>query len=100
MKKLNLLLIFVFAFQLVQAQYVFIPDTNFRKLLVYNYPSAMLGNNLDTTNPLIVSETSLDCGSLFVSNLNGLQYFDNLQQLSCTHNTIKQLLKLPSGLKF
>jgi uncharacterized repeat protein (TIGR01451 family) len=100
MKKLNLLLIFVFAFQLVQAQYVFIPDTNFRKLLVYNYPSAMLGNNLDTTNPLIVSETSLDCGGLFISNLNGLQYFDNLQQLSCTHNTIKQLLKLPSGLQF
>lgn len=100
MKKLFFLLILCSAIaHRVHGQYVFIPDTNFRHFLVANFPAAMLGNTLDTTHTSVINASSVSCDSLFISNLNGIQYFDNLVTLNCAHNLISALPKLPSTLQ-
>ncbi|MBP6623628.1 MAG: DUF11 domain-containing protein, partial [Chitinophagaceae bacterium] len=78
------------------AQFVNIPDTNFRSFLALNYPNAMVGNLLDTTEISITGETILDCKDLKIKDLTGIQYFDNLDQLNCSDNFIHQLPRLPN----
>jgi uncharacterized repeat protein (TIGR01451 family) len=100
MKKYFLcLLLASFIGQMALAQYVSIPDTNFRKFLLAQYPNAMLGNSLDTTHPSVVNATVIHCDSLFIQNLQGIQYFDNLIELNCGNNMISSLPKLPLTLQ-
>jgi Leucine-rich repeat (LRR) protein len=100
MKKYFLcLLLASFIGQMALAQYVSIPDTNFRKFLLAQYPNAMLGNSLDTTHPSVVNATVVHCDSLFIQNLHGIQYFDNLIELNCGNNMISSLPKLPLTLQ-
>jgi len=82
----------------VNAQYVNIPDSNFQKYLFANYPTAMLGTQLDTTHVSVLTTTSIVIDSLFIRNLDGIQYFDNLQYLQCSYNLLRSLPSLPSGL--
>ena len=81
----------------LKAQFVNIPDTNFRKFLFAHYPAAMLGNTMDTTNAQVVNATSVACDSLFIRDLSGIQYFDNLQVLDCKNNILSLIPPLPAG---
>ena len=65
------------------AQYVAVPDSNFVVWLKSNgYSQCMNGNMMDTTCPAIVNATSVFCYNAGISNLDGIQYFDNLASLA------------------
>lgn len=98
--KVSCLLFLSLGISSAKAQYISIPDTSFSKYLLANYPGAMIGNLLDTTNIDIISETTLNLDSLFIGNLEGIQYFDNLTNLIVTRNMIDTLPLLPSGLLY
>ncbi|MEI6522799.1 MAG: T9SS type A sorting domain-containing protein [Bacteroidota bacterium] len=100
MKKLILLfLVLVLKFAPAKAQWVTIPDPNFVTYLQANYPSCMNGNQMDTTCAGIVNATSLDVSLTFaISDLNGVQYFDNLLTLDCSDNFLSSLPTLPNSL--
>lgn len=98
MKKLYTLLLLVLLTTATKAQYVTITDTAFAKFLKVNYPSAMTGNLLDTTNSLIINDTLIDCSSKGISDLHGVQYFDKLKYLFCSDNSLINLPRLPVSL--
>ncbi|MBL0050103.1 MAG: hypothetical protein IPP29_00590 [Bacteroidetes bacterium] len=90
MKKhlLFLLISFVFLYSnKTQAQYVTIPDPNFVTWLNANgYAGCMNGNMMDTTCGAVVNATSVDCSYQNISDLTGIEYFDNLDSLKCSEN--------------
>ncbi|MBK7689966.1 MAG: DUF11 domain-containing protein [Bacteroidetes bacterium] len=90
----------LFAVLEAQGQYVTIPDSNFRKYLFAHFPNAMLANTMDTTHPSIVTASSVTCDSLFISDLSGIQYFDNLMYLNCKNNMLHSLPVLPANLLY
>ncbi|MEI6523616.1 MAG: hypothetical protein WCO37_08980, partial [Bacteroidota bacterium] len=101
MKKLILLfLVLVLKFSPAKAQWVTIPDTAFVNKLTQLYPSCMNGNLMDTTCAGIVSEDSLIVSSSNISNLFGVQFFDNLSILNCYNNILYSLPALPSTLSY
>ncbi|MES2848342.1 MAG: T9SS type A sorting domain-containing protein [Bacteroidota bacterium] len=75
-----------------KAQYVNIPDSNFRNYLQQLYPTCFNGaGQIDTTCSLIVNETRLECSTLppgipDYTDLSALQYFKNLRFLDCSAN--------------
>jgi uncharacterized repeat protein (TIGR01451 family) len=83
-----------------RAQYVTIPDANFRNYLQTNYPSCMSGGMLDTTCTAVVNEITLNVNSKGITNLTGLQYFKNLIYLACASNQLGSLPILPASLTF
>lgn len=86
------------------AQWVSIPDTNFGTWLNTNgYSACLQGNNsigcqLDTACSAVVNEDTIDCSFGAISNLTGIQYFDNLKLLGCSNNQLVGLSILPHGL--
>jgi len=84
----------------VQAQFVTIPDANFRAALIARYPTCFNANHeMDTTCSEIVSEDSLIVQALNIANLDGIQYFDGLEFLNCSYNDLTHILSLPSSLQ-
>jgi hypothetical protein len=82
-----------------QAQYVTIPDTAFVNWLNSNgYSQCMNGNQMDTTCPNVVGILSLNLNNSNITNLDGVQYFDNLKALRCVGNHITSINELPMGL--
>ncbi len=90
MKKLTtLFLTCLLIFGYARAQYVNIPDANFRAFLMSTYPAAFnVGGQMDTTNSKIVQTDSLTTyynilGGSRVDTIHfqGLQYFKNLKFL-------------------
>jgi uncharacterized repeat protein (TIGR01451 family) len=77
------------------AQWVSLPDTNFRNFLQINYPSCMSGGMLDTTCSAVVNAIKVNCAFKNIYNLSGIQYFDNLDTLLCRGNRITTLPTLP-----
>ncbi len=69
------------------AQFITLPDTNFRNALIAKYPSCFNVNlDLDTTCTDIVNATYLDVQGVspyitLISDMDGIQYFDNLDTL-------------------
>nr|MBK9652501.1 leucine-rich repeat domain-containing protein [Bacteroidota bacterium] len=96
-KQLLRLLFFIaifFATNIAQAQYVTIPDPNFVAWLNANgYAGCMNGNMMDTTCGAVVNATSVNCFNKNIFDLTGIEYFDNLTSLICSHN---QLISLPA----
>ena len=80
----------------MQAQFVTIPDANFVTYLQTNYPTCMNGNQMDTTCVAIISETKVNCLNKSISDLSGIEYFDNLDTLICGNNNLTSLANLPS----
>ena len=79
--------------------YVNIPDSFFRFFLINNYPTCFNATKqMDTTCNGILNATLIDCSNLYISNLQGVQYFKNLQGLVCSYNQLTSLPSLPSGL--
>jgi hypothetical protein len=69
----------------------FIPDTAFRSFIVEHYPSLMTANEeLIIANAATVTGTFY-CGEEKISNLEGIQYFVNIDNLSCQNNNLSTL---------
>ncbi|WP_051081596.1 gliding motility-associated C-terminal domain-containing protein [Cytophaga aurantiaca] len=83
-----------------KAQYIFIPDANFRAYLESTFPTCMQGGMMDTTCTGITNATTIDVHSKNILDLTGIQYFDHLQELDCHENYIAFLPPLPITLKF
>jgi Leucine-rich repeat (LRR) protein len=98
MKKLlpYFFILFCLQFSLVKAQWVTIPDADFAAYLQMYIPSCMNGNQMDTTCIGVVSLSSISYTNAGMSDLTGLQYFDNLTYLNCMDNHLTSLPKLPS----
>lgn len=100
-KALLILILFCGSFSKVKAQYVTLPDTNFVNYLKnVGFSSCITGNQLDTTCNLVVSATTMwsSTGS-GIFDLEGLQYFDNLQIFEIEGNLIDTVRQLPPRLK-
>jgi uncharacterized repeat protein (TIGR01451 family) len=101
MKKIRLLILLHFTlsiFNSATAQYVNIPDVNFRIWLTQLYPGCMSGSQLDTTCTEIINEDSVLVGGLSLTNLSGIEHFDSLKFLKCGQNLLSSLPNLPKGL--
>jgi hypothetical protein len=83
----------------VRGQFVTIPDTNFATYLQTAYPGCMSGNQMDTTCAGIVNADSIYVRSMNIGNLEGIQYFDNLEVLYGDNNNLTGLPSLPMGLR-
>lgn len=83
----------------LKAQTVVIPDAGFVQFLQANYPSCMSGNLMDTTCADIVNETILILPPSYnVANIDGIQYFDNLDVLTVSDCYFATLPHLPQDL--
>ncbi|MEI7803072.1 MAG: hypothetical protein WCI97_10530, partial [Bacteroidota bacterium] len=88
----------IFSFSFCKAQWVSIPDANFVTWLQSHYPTCMNGNLMDTTCSGIVNVTLVDCSYQNISDLTGIQFFDNLDTLECRNNNLTQFPILHSTL--
>jgi hypothetical protein len=102
MKKLLLFISISLCCDLKAQTWVTIPDANFASYLQGLIPSAMSGNQMDISSPLVTSTThSINVYSINVTSLTGVQYFTSLTYLNCNFNTnyLTSLPALPSGLE-
>jgi uncharacterized repeat protein (TIGR01451 family) len=83
-----------------QAQFVNITDNKFVNFLTFNFPSAMNGAWLDTTNSVIINTTSVYSAADSISNLDGIQYFDNLMSLTIKDNIVCNIVAFPPNLVY
>ena len=100
MKK-HLLLIFILFLHFLptKAQYVAIPDANFLNWLQLHYPTCMNGNLMDTTCTDIVNETIVDVSFKHIQDLSGIEYFDSLDSLNCSNDSLTSIIHLPHSLR-
>ena len=98
MKKLFTVFVLLFVLTNTYAQYVTINDTNFLSWLQANVPSAMNGNQMDTTSLSVTTRTIVDVNYKSISSIDGIQYFKSLKSLDCSTNNITILNNLPNTL--
>jgi len=94
-------IVLIFFANAATAQYVNIPDNNFRAFLINKYPSCFdtLGR-MDTTCSSIVNENQVKVYSLGIKNLDGIQYFKKLELLDCNSNPDILLPVLPQTITY
>jgi len=99
MKKLLLILCITGIGQINAQTWVTIPDANFVTYLQTIIPSAMSGNQMDTSNPVVTTTTdSIICANKNIFNLSGIQYFSSLTYLNCDSNHLPSLPTLSNSL--
>ncbi|MEY2828426.1 MAG: hypothetical protein RIQ33_284, partial [Bacteroidota bacterium] len=99
MKRIITILVFLAVGLAAKAQWVTIPDTNFvNSLNSDGYGVALNGNLLDTTNILVTSATNMQCRNSNISNLSGIEYFNNLNYLDCSSNNLTVITNLPNSI--
>jgi len=102
MKKRYILIILYFLlFQAeeIKAQYVTLPDTNFRNYLIQNFPSCMNSNGqLDTVCASALNVTSMNVASTFntIYDITGIQYFKKLDSLPLINSPGINLTSIPA----
>lgn len=104
MKRLSLFCLLLFlAFSQATAQYATIPDPAFRAFLVKSFPSCFNAEEkMDTTCFNVTIMSTLYVPQANIQNLDGVQYFDNLQTFQCAGNLLSYgglRFKLPRTLK-
>lgn len=101
MKKIFVFLLVAFLFQnKAKAQYISIPDANFANWLQTNHPNCMNGNQLDTTCADLANQTSIFFNQVTMVNLTGIQYFPNLDSLTCASCDLFTLPNLQNSLSY
>ena len=99
MKKLCLIFCFCFLARATYAQYVTISDTAFVGWLTNNgFAACMNDNQLDTTCPAVLNATSITCNITSIQNLDGVQYFKGLTELTCINGKLAIIPSFPSHL--
>jgi internalin A len=73
------------------AQLTFVPDTNFRKLLVSRYSFYLDGNGNIVDGKAATYTGSIDCSFQKINDLTGISKFSGLVSLACQFNTISNL---------
>ncbi len=100
MKKLLLSLIVISCFVYGRAQWVEIPDPAFLTALQNTGAGNCINATfLDTTCTEVQTLTEFNCSNCGISDLEGLQYFHNLDSINVEFNNITYVPQLPSGLK-
>ena len=95
------LLLFIFSCTFCKAQWVTIPDANFRTwLFTHGFSSCISGTMMDTTCNAVVNATSVNCSNQNISDLTGIQYFKLLTSLYCYGNSLTNLPTLPNSLNY
>ena len=84
---------------IAQVQSFMVDDLNFRAFLQENFSEIFINDSVIDINSCD-SITSIDCSSLEIISLDGIQYFENLTHLNCSYNQITQLPNLPSNLNY
>ncbi len=89
-----------------KAQYINIPDSNFRNFLSAAYPGSINSfGQLDTTNSTILAEDSLGFGGEmgvfcnYYQDMEGIQYFKSLKKFFL-YNTCLQHCPLPPSVEY
>jgi uncharacterized repeat protein (TIGR01451 family) len=100
MKKIVTLFLFILFIQNTKAQFVTIPDANFVTWLQAAVPSAMSGNQMDTTSLAVTTKTYIKLHNLNIADLTGIQYFTSLDTLECSHNPITTITALPNSITY
>ena len=107
MKKIYIILITLLIVNISKAQYVTIPDPNFAAYLNTVIPSAMIGNQMDTTNAEINQLHSLYCSAMGIADLTGMQYLHALGYIevgneynSLNPNMLTSIPELPNSLYY
>lgn len=101
MKILLLIPIFLFTFSFkTKAQYVTIPDPHLAAELALNYPNCINGNQLDISCIDIPTATSIMLLDDQITNLDGIQYFTNLQELYCWGLSVSVISSLPNSVTY
>ena len=93
--KLILLLLLLLSSSMSRAQFVTIPDANFVSKLTNLFPNCMNGNQMDTTCASIVNSSVLNIGYSSISDLTGIEYFDNLTIFDLLGAFLSFFLALP-----
>ncbi|MBL7936529.1 MAG: T9SS type A sorting domain-containing protein [Bacteroidia bacterium] len=103
MKKLLTLLALLLCLTAIKAQYVTIPDPNFVTWLQANVPSAMNGNQMDTTSLAVTTRTVivlLSSAAIQILDHTGLLYFRSLKTLNIyINNNVQNMPTLPSTIE-
>tara|TARA_B100001093_G_scaffold214420_1_gene205766 strand:+ start:6032 stop:7258 length:1227 start_codon:yes stop_codon:yes gene_type:complete len=93
--KLSILLIIIYSSCIAQEGGYLISDINFRAFFLENHPEIMLNDSLININAC-EGVLELNCSDSQISNLDGIQFFENLTHLNCSYNLISKLVSLPS----
>ncbi len=97
LQKLLALLALFFISMESKAQFVTIPDPVFVSYLQTVFPSAMSGNQMDTTSLSITQYGGdIDVHGIGIADLTGIEYFDRLTSLRCQMNQLSFLPPLPN----
>lgn len=89
--QLKIILLFIIACNGINAQNIFIPDSNFKAFLLAD---TLINKNGDKEIQLQEAHDaidSLDCSKLNIESLEGIQNFTNLRYLNCAANKIQEL---------
>lgn len=102
MKKIFFTVAFLVSLCLQQAfaQFVEIPDTAFKRVLLKRYPACFnASKQMDTTCTTITTVKSLFLMRENIADIEGIQYFDALEILTCSTGILTTVRKLPETLK-
>ncbi|MBX9851253.1 MAG: hypothetical protein K2X86_05775 [Cytophagaceae bacterium] len=86
--KSAILILSVFTFFNVNAQFITLPDANFASFIAATYPSAVNGSNQLDTNMAKTFTGAFICEYKNVSNVFGLQYFEGIDYIELTGNNL------------
>jgi uncharacterized repeat protein (TIGR01451 family) len=105
MKRYLLLCVISISFLTTNAQWVNIPDSNFGKWLKSNYSSCITGTpqtgfQMDTSCGGISNAHMVDCNTMLIADLTGIQYFKLLDTLYCYGNQLVSIPQLSPLLKY
>ena len=82
-----------------EAQYVSVPDTNFRNYLITNFPTCMSGNLLDTSRAAAdTSAAYFHADYMNIVSFEGMQYFKLISDFSCRHNPTTFIPSFPDSM--
>jgi internalin A len=88
-----LLFLIVFRIQFCFAQYVAVPDANFRSFLQANFSSVMTGPIATPLDTVLAANVTgnLNCRLKSISNISGIQYFKKISIINISNNNITNI---------
>lgn len=102
MKHIFTLLFIIICLNASKAQtYVTISDTTFVTWLNSRIPSAMNGNQMDITSPVVITRTNVTIGDTLwgCTTMDGIQYFTSLKVLNIQYQAVTSITSLPNTLE-